>query len=89
MDGKTWQRVDDWIGTEIEDSFVMIHAGSGQYVMLNQTANAIWQLLETPRTEAQIIADLLERYDVSEADCRASVMRALADMRDRELVTAS
>jgi hypothetical protein len=89
MDGKAWERVGDWVGADIEDSFVMVHIQSGLYVVLNQTANAIWQLLEEPRTEAQITAGLRDQYDVSEADCQASVARTLADMRSRELVTLS
>ena len=46
MSGTIWQRSDQWIGTEVEDSFVMVNIETGKYVSLNPTANAVWRALE-------------------------------------------
>lgn len=80
-----WQRDDDWVGSEIEDSFVMVNIDTGKYVALNSTASAVWDALEEPRTQAGIEAHLRERFAVDEAACRASVTRLLGEMRELRL----
>jgi len=42
MGDRRWARSDDWVGSEIEDSFVMVNIDSGKYVALNPTATAVW-----------------------------------------------
>jgi hypothetical protein len=38
-----WQRSDNWVGSEIDDSFVMVNIDSGNYIALNITARRRWQ----------------------------------------------
>ena len=38
MSEPLWARSDDWVGSEIDDSFVMVNIDSGKYVALNATA---------------------------------------------------
>jgi hypothetical protein len=80
-----WQRTDQWVGTEVEDSFVMINLETGTYLTLNTTANAVWDVLETPQTQDDVEAALLERFDVVPADCTTAVTRLLAKMREMKL----
>lgn len=80
-----WQRTDQWVGTEVEDSFVMINLETGTYLTLNTTANAVWDVLETPQTQDDVEAALLERFDVVPTDCTTAVTRLLAKMRDMKL----
>ncbi|RZM07566.1 MAG: PqqD family protein [Sphingomonas sp.] len=83
-----WQRTDQWVGTEVEDSFVMINLETGTYLTLNATANAVWDVLETPQTQDAVEAALLERFDVVPADCTTAVTSLLAKMRDMKLASA-
>lgn len=80
-----WQRTDKWVGTEVEDSFIMINLETGTYLTLNATANAVWDMLETPRTQDAVEAALLDRFDVMPADCTIAVTSLLAKMRDMKL----
>jgi hypothetical protein len=82
-----WQRTDQWVGTEVEDSFVMINLETGTYLTLNATANAVWDVLETPQTQDAVEAALLERFDVVPADCTTAVTSLLAKMRDMKLAS--
>lgn len=75
-----WRRSEDWVGVQVEDSFVMVSVENGQYVALNRSANAIWQTIETPRTERQICEFLCAQFDVPVDQCAAAVERALAEM---------
>jgi len=82
-----WQRTDQWVGTEVEDSFVMINLETGTYLTLNATANAVWDVLETPQTQEAVEAALLDRFDVVPADCTTAVTSLLAKMRDMKLAS--
>ena len=85
MTDTIWRRSDDWVGSPIEDSFVMINIESGSYVALNPTARAIWEALATPSTQAEVEAILLRQYDVAPETCAQSVARALQQMQAQQI----
>lgn len=84
-----WQRKDEWVGSEIDDNFVMVHIESGKYIALNATACAVWDALEEERDADEITTFLCERFDVAPDQCRASVDKLLGEMQDMQLVAAS
>lgn len=88
MKGNSWLRSDDWVGTEVDDSYVMVNVETGKYVSLNETALAIWRSLETPRDEQDVGAYVSERFEIAPGDCAAAVADTLAQMRDLSLITA-
>lgn len=85
MSESVWMRDENWVGSEIEDSLVMVNIETGKYVALNLTANAVWQLLEEPRTQQELEVALCGRFAVDEADCRQSLATLLEKMREMEL----
>ncbi|MDB5678814.1 PqqD family protein [Sphingomonas bacterium] len=88
MSDTVWVRSDDWVGTEVDGSYVMVNVETGKYISLNETAAAIWQALDTPQTDAQIGAYLSERFEISADDCTAAVADTLATMREMSLISA-
>lgn len=88
MSGTQWQRTEDWIGTEVEDSFVMINMETGSYLTLNRTASAVWDALETARTQEAVERRLLDRFDVSPEECHQAVTALLAQMQDLKLASS-
>lgn len=89
MNETTWQRTEEWVGTEVEDSFVMINMDTGTYLTLNRTASAVWDALETAQTQGAIEQRLLDRFDVSAEACHTAVSALLKQMQDLKLATAS
>lgn len=87
MTDRIWRRNDAWVGSPIEDSYVMVNIESGTYVSLNPTARAIWEALETPSTQAQVEASLLGRYEVAPDACSRSVAKALQEMQTQQLAS--
>lgn len=83
-----WRRTGDWVGSEVDDSFVMVHIETGKYVALNATARAIWDALSEPSDEDQIVTRLIEGFEITPEDCRAAVRRLMADLEQRQLVEA-
>jgi Coenzyme PQQ synthesis protein D (PqqD) len=88
MSETIWQRDDNWVGSEIEDSFVMVNIDTGAYVALNRTAYAVWEALEAPATESEIASKLIERFEVSAEQCEAAILRLSRKMQDLKLVVA-
>ena len=89
MTEATWTRSDHWVGTPIEDSFVLMDIESGEYLTLNSSASDIWTALDRPIDVAGIVDLLVEKYAVAPDDCRPTVDGMLADFAARGLVRAS
>lgn len=85
MSESMWQRDENWVGSQIEDSFVMVNIETGKYVALNQSASAIWDALEKPRSAEEIVSELRGKYEVDIAACRNSVERVLGEMSGLQL----
>jgi hypothetical protein len=86
MSDELWTRSDDWVGTEVDGSYVMVNIESGQYLALNPTAAAIWEALEDKNDAAGIGAYLRARFEVSPEECEAAVGKTLETMRGMALV---
>ena len=89
VDEKVWRRSENWVGTSVEDAFVMISLEHGQYVSLNPTATDVWEAIETPDTIDHIVDKLTARYDVSAEHCRKSVSDLLVKLEGMGLVSSS
>jgi len=81
-----YQRTDGWVGSQIDDSFVILNMDTGNYVALNATAAAIWESLASPRTSDAVVDDLLQQFAVERDACQASVVRTLEEMVQKQLV---
>jgi hypothetical protein len=81
-----WQRKDNWVGSEVDEAFVMLDFVKGEYLSLNQTAARIWDALESPSSKQDIVAGLTETYDVSADQCGASVDKVLGVLEGKGLI---
>lgn len=85
MVSQVWKRNENWVGSQIEDNFVMVNIDTGKYVSLNSSADAVWQALEQPRTQAEIESALLADYAVDAATCTQSISGLLEQMHELQL----
>lgn len=60
----------DVCAAELDGEVCLFHPVSAEYINLNATGSAIWNLLESPTDRNALLNLLLERYDVDEATCR-------------------
>ena len=72
--------------TDLQDSLMMMSVQSGKYFELNPVSKRIWELVDSPKTEEQIIAKLLEEFDVSEEECRADVLEHLELLTNKTIL---
>jgi hypothetical protein len=79
-------RSEEPLTARVDDGLVMLDDRQSAYFGLDATGTAIWELLDQPRTVAQVCAELIERYDIDEADCRRDVLAFLAELLAARLV---
>lgn len=88
MTDQLWVRRDNWVGTQVEDQFVMVNVDGGEYVSLNATATAIWNALEQPVSQDAIVEQLRGGFEVETEQCAAAVSRVLGELEQMQLVEA-
>ena len=83
---KRWKRRDDWVGTQVEDHFVMINVESGRYIALNATAAEAWHLLGEPSDQGTLAGAMTRIFDVDLKTSEQSVSSLMDRMQSLELV---
>lgn len=80
------RRRSDPIFTRMDDDLLGLNTAEGLVYTLNRTGARIWTLLEDWTTQAALVTQLREDYDVEEAQCAASVDRLVAQLSDAGLL---
>lgn len=57
-------------------------------ITLNDTGKFLWQLLETERTDSDLVTALLNEYDVDEATAIAAVNGFVAELKKHEFLAS-
>jgi len=68
---------------------VMMSVATGRYYGVNAVGARIWELLETPKTIAQLCAQICEEFEVDMQDCQAAVLEFTGDLINDGIVHAS
>lgn len=58
--------------TEVEDEGVVLHLGTRRYFSVTESGLIILKALESPRTFDELVAALLDEYEVSEEEATSS-----------------
>lgn len=64
---------------ELDGEVCLFHPQTAEYLNLNATGSAIWNLLEAPIDREGLVAQLLARFAVEEAVCRQDTEAFLAE----------
>ena len=80
-------RNDDILHASVgSEEAVMMSVTAGRYYGLNAVASRIWELLETPKTIAQLCAQICEEFEVDAQTCEAEVLKFVQDLIDNGVV---
>jgi hypothetical protein len=85
MSGKI-KRNGDILTAPMDEMLLMMSVEQGKYFGLNGAGPRIWELLEQPLTEDELVAALLDEYEVTREVCAAEVAAFLAGLRERHLL---
>jgi polyhydroxyalkanoate synthesis regulator phasin len=70
-----------------EKEGVLVDLNSKRYYTLNETALFVWRLLEKKTPAVEIVSELIENYEVTPEQARASVDKLLSELSQRNLLT--
>jgi len=70
----------------VEDGAVVLHMGTKRYYSLNETGAFVWRRLEDGIGRAEIVAQVVEEYDVGIAEAEIAVTRLLDELVHESLI---
>jgi hypothetical protein len=78
QDGLTWNVAGDEV--------VILDLAGSVYLKLNGSARVLWERLSEPCTEADLVAALMDEYDIDRGRAEADVADFLAELHRRQLL---
>ena len=85
-DTPRYQRVSDIVSTDMDGERVMMSLDQGVYFGLGGIGGTIWDMLDQPRSIAELEAQVMPQYAVDAETCRTHVAAFLADLERNGLV---
>ena len=80
----------DQVSCELSGEVVVLSLKNGEYFGLNPVAAVVWNLVQSPRSIAEIRDALLQEFSgVTPEQCLAEVTALVEELRRMELVTVS
>jgi hypothetical protein len=79
-------RRDGWLTAWIDDDLMMMHAESDFYLNLSGSGGRIWELLEHPRSVANLCQTLACEFDIQPEAARPEVLAFLDQLVLREAI---
>ncbi|MBY8976572.1 PqqD family protein [Rhodobacteraceae bacterium NNCM2] len=84
--GQLLSRGSDHVETFQNGQTLAMSLKHGKYFAMKGTAQRIWELLETPCTEADLTARLCAEYDISPSQCAADLRPFLSELLEFGLI---
>jgi len=69
----------------LDDEVVMMSVEKGSYYGLDPVGARIWEILESPKQVSDVVADLLEAYEVEKEVCERETVAFLQSLIDEDL----
>jgi hypothetical protein len=80
------QRGSNVIAAEAGEDIVMVSIDKGRYYGVSEVAREIWQAIERPRKVADLIADLVDNYNVDWKLCEKETLSFLEELLAERLL---
>ncbi|UVI31515.1 lasso peptide biosynthesis PqqD family chaperone [Paenibacillus spongiae] len=75
------------IVSDMDGETVMLSVEIGKYYNLGDVGGSIWSGIQSPITVHQLVADLMTKYAVEQAECEEQVIAFLEQLLEEGLVT--
>ena len=72
--------------SELDGEAVILQLHSGTYYGLNAAGAYVWDMLRQPRKVAEILAGMMDRFDVDSDRCERDLMALLQRLSDEDLI---
>ena len=85
----TISRNNEPLQADVDGEIVMASLEQGNYYGLGNVGSRIWELLEQPVTQADLIAQLMEEYEIDQSTCEAETLKFLQDLQTNNLISVN
>lgn len=76
----------DALAATLSDGAVLLHLHSKRYFSLNDSGTRIWELLRREAGVEEIVATLVDEFEVDAGEARAAVQALIAELLDERLI---
>lgn len=76
----------DIVASLIDDELIMMSVQTSKYFTLNSTAALVWSMMETPVSQAEIVAGVLQKYNVAVQTCETEVAECIELLKIKSLI---
>ena len=83
------QRKRDMLFNEIDGEVVMLSIENSEYYGMDKVGSRIWELLEQPVPFRELVAKLLEEFEVSAEQCSADTLVFLKKLENKKLINCN
>lgn len=70
-----------------DNEIVMMNIETGHYHSINEVGSQIWQMLESPKTVAEICEQLVTDYEVDASTCEQEVTHFIEHLANEGLLS--
>lgn len=77
---------DNFVESNVDDEAILMHLEEGSFSSVRSTGLRIWQLIDEPRSVAEICDALRREFDVGEIECREQTTEFLSHLCERGLI---
>lgn len=74
-------RSDSASSVNVDGEEIILNSDNGNYISLNPVAADVWHMLGTPRSIDEIVAKIVETYEVELMQCEHDISRLMEDMK--------
>jgi hypothetical protein len=86
LQNKTLLSSPDVVSCDLEGVSALLDLRTGEYFSLNETGTYLWSLISQPIAYTEIVAKMLETYDVPEAQLVEDLNIIALEMSERKLI---
>jgi hypothetical protein len=83
-----YQRAPGAASAEVDGEVVVLSPSDLRYHALNEPSAAIWEMLEEPLSQGDLVDRLLEAFEVERAECESDVAEHLHELQELGLVVS-
>ncbi len=73
--------------SQLGQELVLMDTKTGDYLGINAVGTHIWNLLAGAKSVEELVADLISRFEVPEAQCKTEVEQFLSDLEKRKMIS--
>jgi len=77
---------DDQVSCDLAGEAAILDLKNGIYYGLDPVGARIWELIQTPTPVSSVVSQLLDEYDVEEAQCEHDTLALLGQLQERDLI---